>query len=158
MRKKQTQVTFLHVYHHTGMVVLSWSGTKFLPGGHSVFMGVINSFVHIVMYLYYFITSYSPQYKNNVWWKKYITQLQMIQFFFIILHFSVLLIQPNCNFPKFTAGVLIPQNLFMFVLFSDFYFKTYVIKKSSPKDTSNGNCILSKSVNINNNMIKQKSL
>jgi hypothetical protein len=30
------------------------------------------------MYLYYFITNTWPQYKNNIWWKKYVTQLQMV--------------------------------------------------------------------------------
>jgi hypothetical protein len=47
-------------------------------GGHGTFLGTINSFVHIVMYLYYFITNTWPQYKNNIWWKKYVTQLQMV--------------------------------------------------------------------------------
>jgi len=49
LRKKQNQVTFLHVYHHAGMVALSWFGTKYFAGGHSVFMGLINSFVHVIM-------------------------------------------------------------------------------------------------------------
>jgi hypothetical protein len=30
------------------------------------------------MYSYYFVTSMWPEYKNNVWWKKHITQLQMV--------------------------------------------------------------------------------
>lgn len=78
LRKKQNQVSFLHVYHHTGMVMLVWSGVKWFPGGHGVFMGFINSFVHVVMYAYYFLTSANPKYKNNLWWKKYITQLQIV--------------------------------------------------------------------------------
>jgi GNS1/SUR4 family len=82
LRKKQNQVTFLHVYHHAGMVALSWSGTKYFPGGHSVFMGMLNSFVHVVMYFYYFLTSLSPKYKQNLWWKKHITQLQIVSICF----------------------------------------------------------------------------
>lgn len=77
LRKKQNQVTFLHVYHHAGMVALSWIGTKYLGGGHSVFMGLINSIVHVVMYLYYYLTSVDKKYRNSSW-KKYITQLQMV--------------------------------------------------------------------------------
>lgn len=79
LRKKQNQVSFLHVYHHTGMVLLTWHGVKYLPGGHSVFMGALNSFVHVVMYCYYLITALNPKYKNNLWWKKYITQLQIVR-------------------------------------------------------------------------------
>lgn len=115
--------------------MLSWGAVKYLPGGHSVFMGFLNSFVHVVMYGYYFITSYWPQYKGNVWWKKHITQLQIVQFFLIALHFSFLIFQPNCPYPKFTAGVLVPQNFFMFLLFGDFYLKEYVKKKPVKKIT-----------------------
>lgn len=128
LRKKQNQVTFLHVYHHAGMVTLIWFGNKYFPGGHSVFTGALNSLVHVVMYSYYFITSWNPEYKKNVWWKKYITQMQLIQFFLIICHFSVILFQPNCEYPKFTAAILVPQNLFMLFLFGDFYRKAYMKK------------------------------
>ncbi|XP_058123204.1 elongation of very long chain fatty acids protein 7-like [Anopheles ziemanni] len=129
LRKKQNQVSFLHVYHHTGMVMLIWSGVKWFPGGHGVFMGFINSFVHVVMYFYYFLTSVSPKYKANLWWKKYITQLQIIQFGMIFLQWFVLLFQPNCAFPKWPLFVILPQNLFMFFLFLDFYYKAYMKKK-----------------------------
>lgn len=139
LRKKQNQVTFLHVYHHAGMVALCWHGAKYFPGGHSVFMGTINSFVHVVMYSYYFLTSWNAEYKKNIWWKKYITQLQLIQFFLIICHFGVLLFQSNCDFPKFSAALMIPQNLFMLILFGDFYRKAYMKKKVTLKLDENHN-------------------
>lgn len=60
------------------MVLLAWHGVKYLPGGHSVFMGALNSFVHVVMYSYYLLTAVNKKYKNNLWWKKYITQLQIV--------------------------------------------------------------------------------
>jgi hypothetical protein len=41
-------------------------------------IGPINAFIHIVMYGYYFITTMWPQYKDNIWWKKYLTQMQMV--------------------------------------------------------------------------------
>jgi len=33
LRKKNGQITFLHVYHHGSMVLLWWVGVKFIPGG-----------------------------------------------------------------------------------------------------------------------------
>jgi hypothetical protein len=30
------------------------------------------------MYTYYLVTSLWPEYKEKLWWKKYITQLQMV--------------------------------------------------------------------------------
>lgn len=77
LKKKQSHVSFLHVYHHAGMVALSWVGVKYFPGGQSVFMGIINSLVHVIMYFYYYLTSVDNKYKQSAW-KKYITQLQMV--------------------------------------------------------------------------------
>lgn len=39
LRKKQQQISFLHVYHHTGMTFGTWVCTKFLPGGHITLLG-----------------------------------------------------------------------------------------------------------------------
>lgn len=49
LRKKDRQITFLHVYHHAGMAAISWGCTKYFPGGHAAFIGMINSAVHVVM-------------------------------------------------------------------------------------------------------------
>jgi len=35
LRKKDDQVTFLHVYHHTLMILSTWIVSKFLPGNAS---------------------------------------------------------------------------------------------------------------------------
>lgn len=32
LRKKQNQVSSLHVYHHVSMVLLAWIGVKYFPG------------------------------------------------------------------------------------------------------------------------------
>lgn len=39
LRKKQTQVTFLHLYHHVGILMGAWGAVKYLPGGHVTFLG-----------------------------------------------------------------------------------------------------------------------
>jgi len=38
----------------------------------------MNCFVHVVMYSYYLMANIRPQYKKNIWWKMYVTQLQMV--------------------------------------------------------------------------------
>lgn len=78
LRKKDSQITFLHLYHHTVMPMISWGATKYYPGGHGTFIGVINSFVHIIMYFYYMMAAMGPQYQKYLWWKKYITTLQLV--------------------------------------------------------------------------------
>ncbi|CAO1436765.1 unnamed protein product [Diamesa serratosioi] len=150
LRKKSNQVTFLHVYHHAGMVALTWSGTKYFPGGHSVFMGLINTVVHVFMYLYYFMTSVDNKYKQSSW-KKQITQMQMIQFGAIALHWLSLFYSADCGFPKWIAMIIFPQNAFMFVLFYDFYRKAYR-KKPSKKIDELAEATEKKFMDVNNNL------
>lgn len=78
LRKRDRQVTFLHLYHHTVMPMISWGTTKYYPGGHGTFIGLINSFVHIIMYAYYLLSALGPQMQKYLWWKKYITNMQMV--------------------------------------------------------------------------------
>lgn len=55
-----------------------WFGVKFTPGGHSTFFGLLNAFVHIVMYTYYMFSAMGPQFQKYLWWKKYLTTFQMV--------------------------------------------------------------------------------
>nr|CAH7714492.1 unnamed protein product [Callosobruchus chinensis] len=50
LRKRYRQVSFLHVYHHFGMFTMLWVAVKFFAGGHGSWVGLINSFVHAVIY------------------------------------------------------------------------------------------------------------
>ncbi|KAK0074785.1 hypothetical protein PV326_012176, partial [Microctonus aethiopoides] len=84
LRKKNNQISNLHVYHHGIMPIATWLGVKFVPGGHSTFFGLINTFVHIIMYGYYYLAALGSKMKPYLWWKKYLTALQMIQFTLIM--------------------------------------------------------------------------
>jgi hypothetical protein len=66
-----------------------WFGVKFTPGGHSTFFGLLNTAVHIVMYTYYLFAAMGPQYQRFLWWKKYLTGLQMVSFFVFVINFRV---------------------------------------------------------------------
>lgn len=41
--------------------------------------GTINSFVHIIMYSYYLLAAMGPRVQKYLWWKKHITNLQMVR-------------------------------------------------------------------------------
>jgi GNS1/SUR4 family len=49
-----------------------------ISGGHGTFLGLINTFVHIIMYSYYLLTALGPGVQKYLWWKKHITRLQMV--------------------------------------------------------------------------------
>lgn len=80
LRKKDRQVTFLHLYHHVMMCLVSMVGVRYVGGGHTIFVGIINTFVHVCMYTYYLLAAYDSSYQKNIWWKKYITLLQLVSF------------------------------------------------------------------------------
>jgi hypothetical protein len=52
---------------------------SYVTGGHGTMVLYVNSFVHVVMYSHYFVTSVWPESRKNLWWKKYITQLQIVR-------------------------------------------------------------------------------
>ena len=39
---------------------------------------MINSFIHVVMYTYYGIAALGPQYQKYLWWKRYLTIMQLV--------------------------------------------------------------------------------
>ncbi|NXO93735.1 ELOV4 protein, partial [Certhia brachydactyla] len=123
--KKQEQVTFLHVYHHGSMLFNWWSGVKYVPGGQAFFIGMLNSFVHIFMYAYYALASLGPRMRRHLWWKRYLTILQLCQFVAIAAHSSYNLFT-ECPFPDgFNIAVFL-YVLSLLALFLHFYYRTYV--------------------------------
>lgn len=70
LRKKNSQVTFLHVFHHTIMPWTWWFGVKFAAGGLGTFHAFLNTAVHVVMYSYYGLCAMGPAYQKYLWWKK----------------------------------------------------------------------------------------
>lgn len=69
-----------------------------------------------------------PQYQKYIWWKKYLTSFQMVQFVAIFIHqFQLLFV--DCNYPKgFMIWIGLHGAMFLF-LFSDFYKTKYTPKQ-----------------------------
>ncbi|KAF7270766.1 hypothetical protein GWI33_016272 [Rhynchophorus ferrugineus] len=66
-RKKQSQITVLHVWHHSIMVLGTWIGVKYLPSGHGSLFGVINTLVHCFLYTYYLLAILGPEMINSIY-------------------------------------------------------------------------------------------
>jgi len=143
---KRKKLEFLHVYHHSFTMVLCYVE---LVGRVSIswFVITINLAVHVIMYYYYARTSVI---KKRVWWKQYLTTMQIVQFIIdIIVIYAVLIannlykINPNfifsypCSgngFAHFFGCIIVTSYLFLFI---DFFKKTYkskVSKKSASKE------------------------
>jgi hypothetical protein len=81
LRKKSNQITFLHVFHHFSMVINSWLGVKYVAGGQTFFLAMLNSFIHGIMYTYYGLSAIGPHMQKYLKWKKYLTQMQLVIIF-----------------------------------------------------------------------------
>ncbi|CAG9864845.1 unnamed protein product [Phyllotreta striolata] len=132
MRKKNSQVTFLHVYHHSLTPIETWFLVKFFPGGHGTFSNLINNLVHVIMYLYYMLSGLGPEYQKYVWWKKHLTTLQLVQFGLVFGH-SAQLIWYDCGYPKWVGYFLLIHSTIFFALFSNFYYQRYENASKTPK-------------------------
>lgn len=110
--------------------------------------GMINSFIHTVMYSHYLITSLKL---CKPWWKKYLTQMQMLQFFMTFYHFAQLFWVEDCGYPKLLVTLLVlPHNVALTYLFGQFYYQSYVRRlarnhaKSRSSDSKSSNRISKK--------------
>jgi len=139
-RKKFNQVSLLHVVHHGIMPMSVWPGVRFLAGGHASFFGLLNTFVHIVMYFYYMMAAMGPKYQKYLWWKQHLTTLQMVQFVGIMIHAFQLVFYDDCDFPWKFSWYIGAHAVLFFVLFSHFYINNYLNRKPIKKvEDANGN-------------------
>ncbi|XP_040195632.1 elongation of very long chain fatty acids protein 7 isoform X2 [Rana temporaria] len=140
LRKKNSQITFLHVYHHSIMPWTWWFGVKFAAGGLGTFHALVNSVVHVIMYTYYGMSALGPAYQKYLWWKKYMTSIQLTQFVMVTLHICQFFFMKDCQyqFPVFLYVICSYGVIFM-VLFLNFWFHAYVKGQRLPKACQNGN-------------------
>ncbi|KAF3842170.1 hypothetical protein F7725_024121, partial [Dissostichus mawsoni] len=161
LRKNNHQITFLHIYHHASMLNIWWFVMNWVPCGHcecfnttlpSTYFGAsLNSFVHVVMYSYYGLSAI-PAMRPYLWWKKYITQLQLvgppIQFFLTMSQTMCAVIWP-CGFPKGWLYFQISYMVVLIVLFSNFYIQTYKKHSGSLKKEHQNGSLLSTNGHVN---------
>lgn len=89
------------------------------------------------MYFYYMIAAMGPKYQKYIWWKKYLTAFQMVQFVAIFIHQFQLLFR-ECDYPKgFMIWIGLHGAMFLF-LFSDFYKTKYNTSKPNKASLKNG--------------------
>jgi len=82
LRMSQVPHFRLQVYHHAAVVPMCW---LWLETRQSLQFGglLFNTFTHVVMYYYYALQAWPVKEggkRRRIWWKKYITKLQIVQF------------------------------------------------------------------------------
>lgn len=80
------------------------------------------------MYSYYGLAALGPALRPNLWWKKYVTQIQIVQFFALMVHGSIPFFN-DCGFPIVMACFMVFEAALFTGLFSDFYYRNYILPK-----------------------------
>lgn len=127
LRKKNNQISFLHVYHHATMFPIWWMGVKWVAGGQSFFGAMINSFIHVIMYTYYGIAALGPQYQKYLWWKRYLTIIQLTQFFLGMVY-GIQSLVIECDYPRWMLWTSLVYGVTIITLFLNFYIQAYIKK------------------------------
>ncbi len=128
LRKKNSHISFLHLYHHTSVPLFGWLCLKHnavMPA--TALFALINSFIHTIMYSYYALSALGPQVRKYLWWKRYLTQLQLAQFLFGMIY-GTIMVFAQTGYPIFWFWFGWSQPPFFFYMFFDFYRNSYVVK------------------------------
>ncbi|XP_037041022.1 elongation of very long chain fatty acids protein 7-like [Bradysia coprophila] len=126
--KKQNHISFLHVQHHVLSVAILWIVGKYFTGQELTVTFGCNTIVHMIMYFYYLVAALGPAYKKYLWWKKYLTMLQISQFLIIIVYMLASL-WLSCGYNPAIVWLIILNASLNLALFLKFYFNTYDSKK-----------------------------
>ncbi|XP_064482613.1 very long chain fatty acid elongase AAEL008004-like [Ornithodoros turicata] len=127
--KKQDHVTTLHVFHHVSVVITVWLDIKYGVLGQNIASIVLNSLVHVIMYSYYFLTTLGPKVRRFLWWKKYLTALQIVQLVTISVHQSLPLFMDCGLRPKWLTILAEGELVIVTLMFFQFYCRTYNSKR-----------------------------
>jgi GNS1/SUR4 family len=125
-----SQVSFLHIYHHTSIACAWWIGLRLHPGGDIYFGALINSWIHVMMYSYYTLSLL----RIRCPWKKYLTLAQLTQFASVLLYSACSMWQmPQDGTWQHYLGHFIQdfEMTSLFFLFMLFYQKAYSKDRNS---------------------------
>ncbi|GIY78195.1 elongation of very long chain fatty acids protein 4 [Caerostris extrusa] len=132
LRKKDRQLSRLHLVHHSTVPLLIFALLRSEPGGHNTFFPLANSFVHCVMYMYYAISALGDHVTIHLKFKRYVTMTQMIQFILVLCYIAS---RPfyGCQVSSMSYGTNLFLAGFFFVLFCNFYWNEYLINKEEAR-------------------------
>ncbi|KYQ46447.1 Elongation of very long chain fatty acids protein 4 [Trachymyrmex zeteki] len=132
LRKKDTQVTALHLYHHVSTFLLAWMTLRYYAIPPLALMSIMNSFIHTIMYTYYLLSAWGPNVQKAVApMKRWITVIQMIQFIMMILYGSQYILLDCKVMTHFALYTYIGNVMVNFYMFYNFYQKTYTKLKKT---------------------------
>lgn len=122
----------------TGIMPVSWwFGVKFVPGGFGTFHAMLNSFIHFLMYFYYGLSAFGDRFQKYLFWKRYMTKMQLVQFMLVLVH-SCQLLFIKCDYPTLFVYWIGSYAIIFMIFFANFYFHEYIIRLKKDATKLNG--------------------
>lgn len=148
LKKNFRQVSVLHLYHHGSIFLFCLLAMYKIPGGDCWLAAFINSWIHVIMYSYYFCaplakTTRNPLIRLVVSMKKFITIGQLIQFLVVfsrdcyVLYRFYIAKDLEWKFGYGPIGMYWTELVYMMTmvgLFANFYVNSYSAKPQTKKE------------------------
>ena len=129
IKQQGKEPSFLQIYHHTGIVAIMW-GAVASQSAWLIFVVLLNSFIHTLMYTYFLLKTLYP--KMEIKSARYLTTAQIGQFLFgIAASIGVLIMGDSCDSAssRFSLTCLHPYGFGLIALFVAFAKRKYIKKK-----------------------------
>lgn len=134
VRRRWAGFSFLHIYHHFSIFMFYWVNINVAYSGDAYFPVIANSFIHAVMYLYYFLTTFGISIGGPI-----VTKLQQVQFVCMMSQAGYMLFN-SCAFPPRITRLYFFYIFSLLVLFAQFDMARWGSKKGKKdKKDESGN-------------------
>ncbi|CAF0975912.1 unnamed protein product [Rotaria sp. Silwood1] len=138
LTKKFSHVSILHVYHHATMFPLWYLATRYTPGGEVALPMIVNSCVHVIMYLYYALAVMHIQRKLLAQIKLFVTVIQISQFVaaaigcMLRFHTMFFIGDQSCyDFPVLFVLLFLAHSTSLLFLFVNYFLQEYIWKQKT---------------------------
>lgn len=101
LRKKEGQDITAQVIHNSYMILFPFLGLKFYAKGIFAFLPMMDLFLQSVRFAFLVLASAGKAFTFSLWWKKYVTQIQILQQLVLLVHSLYMTLTPNCEGPAF---------------------------------------------------------
>ncbi|KAH9363809.1 hypothetical protein HPB48_016642 [Haemaphysalis longicornis] len=118
--KKNSHISFLHVFHHSIAFSTVWLVVNNGITGQTAMFPVLNSVVHTVMYAYYGLSALPPSLRPNL----------LVEAFVILAFHGAVPLFYDCGFPRAMAWIITTETVLFTWLFSRLCYQTYMLRKA----------------------------
>lgn len=129
LRKKSNQVTFLHVYHHVSSLCVVFIPLKYGQNMAFLIHGIVNAKVHVVMYMYYFLSTFGTMRRFTGFFKPFLTCLQICQLVGLAAHCIYALNMPCLSSDSIVYCAHFMNLSILIFQFMKFYYGAYKSKR-----------------------------